>query len=148
MPTRIENARRLRQASTDAERRLWYFLRNRQLDGCRFRRQAPLGHYVADFVCVERRLVIELDGGQHFETAMADLERTRHLARAGYRVLRFWNDQVLRETNSVLESILLALREPSARVPLFAQNPPFTASADTTEFSVAESTMIASHEGP
>ena len=114
MPTRIENARRLRQRSTDAERRLWYFLRNRQLDGCRFRRQAPLGRYVADFVCVERRLVIELDGGQHFETATADRERARHFARAGYRVLRFWNTPVLQETTSVLESILAALRETGA----------------------------------
>ncbi len=145
MPTRIENARRLRQRSTDAERRLWYFLRNRQLDGCRFRRQAPLGRYVADFVCVERRLVIELDGGQHFETATADRERARHFARAGYRVLRFWNTPVLQETTSVLESILAALRETGAGPHAIARNMLHGYLAGD-ESGTEQCAMIAAHE--
>ena len=136
----------MRQASTDAERRLWYFLRNRQLDGCRFRRQAPLGHYVADFVCVERRLVIELDGGQHSETAMADRERTRHFVRAGYRVLRFWNTPVLHETTSVLESILVALREPVAGARAIARDVPPAAYPAGEDSGTEECAMIASHE--
>ena len=111
MNSRIENARRLRRVSTDAERRLWYFLRNRQLGGFCFRRQMPLGRYCADFACIEARLVVELDGGQHLDTANADTERTQRIARGGFRALRFWNTQVLQETQSVLESILVALRE-------------------------------------
>jgi len=115
MHSRIENARRLRRNSTDAERRLWYHLRNRQLDGFRFRRQVPLGGFVADFACIEAALVIEIDGAQHVDLARADAERTRRLARAGYRVLRFWNTQVLQETEATLEAILRALHAVDAR---------------------------------
>jgi very-short-patch-repair endonuclease len=111
MNSRIETARRLRRTSTDAERRLWYFLRNRQLGGFRFRRQLPIGRYFADFACIEARLAIELDGGQHVDDSVADAERTRRIARAGFRVLRFWNTQALLETESVLESIFAALHE-------------------------------------
>jgi very-short-patch-repair endonuclease len=111
MNSRIETARRLRRTSTDAERRLWYFLRNRQLGGFRFRRQLPMGRYFVDFACVEARLGIELDGGQHLDNCIADAERARRIGRAGFRVLRFWNTQVLLETDSVLESILVALHE-------------------------------------
>ena len=109
MRTRIENARRLRSDATDAERRLWYFLRNRQLDGHRFRRQVPLGPYIADFACIDSHLIVELDGSQHLEATAGDGMRTRDLERAGYRVLRFWNHEVMQQTTAVLEAIRNAL---------------------------------------
>ncbi|HEV7491849.1 MAG TPA: endonuclease domain-containing protein [Rhodanobacteraceae bacterium] len=111
MPALSSTARALRTNSSDAERCLWRFVRNRQLGGYRFRRQMPMGHYIVDFVCLRARLVVELDGGQHADRQLEDLERTRHLARAGFRVLRFWNNEMLRETEAVLESILGALRQ-------------------------------------
>ena len=109
MPLRYGNARNLRERSTDVERLLWSRLRNRQLSGCKFRRQQPIGSYVVDFVCLEYRLVIELDGGQHAEQQSQDEVRTAFLHQEGYRVLRFWNNQVLAELDSVLEVIYLAL---------------------------------------
>jgi very-short-patch-repair endonuclease len=121
MPKRIDNARLLRHRSTDAERRLWYFVRNRQLDGCRFRRQAPLGRYVADFVCVERRLVVELDGSQHADEAERDAARTRSLEDAGFVVLRFWNNDVFGNVEGVLEVII---RHLVARATPSPPNPP------------------------
>jgi adenine-specific DNA-methyltransferase len=102
----------LRQSSTDAEQLLWRHLRNRHLGGFKFRRQVALGAFIADFACMEQRLVIELDGGQHLNAAAEDFERTRYLERGGFRVVRFWNDRVLKETEAVLESILLALTSP------------------------------------
>ena len=113
MRHKITTARTLRHNSTDAERRLWYYLRNRQLDGYRFRRQVPLGRYIVDFACIESKLIVELDGGQHAEQMAEDAERTNYLARGGLRVVRFWNDDVLIRTESVLERILVALREAS-----------------------------------
>jgi very-short-patch-repair endonuclease len=107
----VSNARALRRQSTDAERRLWVFVRNRQLGGYRFRRQVPLGRYIVDLVCIRARLIVEIDGGQHAERQLDDLERTWHLARRGFRVLRFWNNEVLQETEGVLEKILGALHE-------------------------------------
>ena len=109
MASLVPHARELRSNATDAERLLWRFLRNRRLSGYRFRRQAPLGPYVADFVCLRARLVVEVDGSQHDERLIEELERTRHLARLGFRVIRFWNNEVLSETEAVLESILEAL---------------------------------------
>ena len=104
-------ARRLRSNSTDAERRLWYFLRRQQLAGHKFRRQYPLAGYIVDFVCVPARLVIELDGGQHLDALAYDQHRTEVLQREGYRVLRFWNDDVLLCTQDVLAEIFRALEE-------------------------------------
>jgi very-short-patch-repair endonuclease len=98
-------ARALRCQSTDAEQRLWYRLRDRRLAGHKFRRQFPIGSYVVDFACLERKVVIELDGGQHIEQAAYDQERTRFLTAQGYRVLRFWNDEVLKELEAVLSVI-------------------------------------------
>jgi very-short-patch-repair endonuclease len=100
-------ARELRTNSTDAERLLWRHLRNRGLAGFKFRRQHPVASFVADFACIEARLVIELDGGQHFEPeAMeADARRTALLQRAGFDVLRFDDRQVLQESEAVLASI-------------------------------------------
>jgi very-short-patch-repair endonuclease len=99
--------RRLRHQATDAERELWQHLRGRQLGGCKFRRQHALGDYVVDFVCLERRLIVELDGGQHGDpaTAVRDEQRTAFLRQAGFMVLRYWNDQVFNDMTAVLEDI-------------------------------------------
>ena len=105
-----KRARRLRSECTDAERRLWIFLRREQVAGRKFRRQYPLAGYIVDFVCVPARLVIELDGGQHVEAAAHDRQRTATLEREGYRVLRFWNDDVLLRTHVVMEEIFFALQ--------------------------------------
>jgi len=107
-------ARQLRNESTDAERRLWYFLRRQQLAGYKFRRQYPLAGYIADFVCVPARLVIELDGGQHLDALAYDRRRTEALQREGYCVLRFWNDDVLLRTEDVLREIFRVLEEARA----------------------------------
>ena len=96
--------RNLRNAMTDAERRLWSVLRGRQLDGCKFRRQHPYFHYILDFVCLERRLVIEVDGGQHAGSTRDD-QRDRFLAEGGFRVLRFWNNDVLTQTQAVADEV-------------------------------------------
>jgi very-short-patch-repair endonuclease len=86
-----ETARRLRAEMTDAERKLWSLLRRSSLQGFRFRRQIPIGRYVADFACMSQHLIVELDGGQHAERVDYDEGRTTWLAGVGYRVLRFWN---------------------------------------------------------
>jgi very-short-patch-repair endonuclease len=96
-------ARRLRRNATDTERRLWSHLRRRQLDGHRFRRQVPIGPYVVDFACLERRLLIEVDGGRHEAAVDSDASRTAWLKGRGYRVLRFWNNDVLENADGVLE---------------------------------------------
>jgi very-short-patch-repair endonuclease len=103
--------RHLRKSMTDAERRLWRSLQRRQLDGLKFRRQHPFGDYVIDFVCLEAKLAVEVDGGQHAEDEIKDAVRTKYLERAGFRVLRFWNHDVLRDTESVVEAILAALAD-------------------------------------
>lgn len=101
-------ARGLRRRQTDAERKLWAGLRSSQLDSLKFRRQVPRGPYIADFVCEEAPLIVELDGGQHGdEEGLAnDQIRTIHLESLGYRVLRFWNPEVLSNTQGVLDTIL------------------------------------------
>lgn len=108
--------RNLRRNQTDAEARLWHRLRNRQLCGRKFRRQFAIGSYIADFACIESKLVIELDGGQHAENARHDEARTRHLEACGFLVLRFWNADVLTETDAVLATIHSVL-EPEAYAP-------------------------------
>jgi very-short-patch-repair endonuclease len=104
-------ARRLRSNPTDAEMKLWQFLRRRQLAGFRFRRQVPLAGFIADFACLEKNLIVELDGGQHVARARYDAHRTEALEALGYRVLRYWNDVVLKQMPEVLEDILRALEE-------------------------------------
>ena len=101
-------ARNLRQDETEAELKLWNELRNRLLNGYKFTRQVPLGPYVADFVCRERSLVVELDGSQH-SGSLSDIARTGWLNENGYSVLRFWNDEILRERRAVLDTILAVL---------------------------------------
>ncbi|GIV24571.1 MAG: hypothetical protein KatS3mg026_0263 [Bacteroidia bacterium] len=106
-------AREMRHAPTDAEQRLWYFLRDRRLGGYKFRRQHPVGNFIADFACIEGRLIVELDGGQHAELFQQekDIAKTRFFEERGFRVLRFWNNEVLNDTQTVLETILQALEE-------------------------------------
>ena len=89
-----ERARILRKNSTDAERKLWQHLRRYQINGYKFRRQHPIGPYVVDFVCFEKRLIIEVDGGQHAQQVEDDNARTEWLQSQGFQVLRFWNNQV------------------------------------------------------
>jgi very-short-patch-repair endonuclease len=100
-----ERARALRVRQTDAERLLWFRLRNRRLCGCKFRRQQVMGAYIVDFVCMEPKLVIELDGGQHSWQDEYDARRSRYLNGLGFKVLRFWNSDVLNSIDAVLESI-------------------------------------------
>ena len=102
-------SRQLRAGMTDAERVLWRYLRSRQRHGIKFRRQHPIGCYIADFACLDARLVIEIDGGQHSEQAGEDAHRTRALALRGYQVLRFWNNEVLDNLAGVVEAIDAAL---------------------------------------
>jgi very-short-patch-repair endonuclease len=106
-------ARRLRHESTDAERKLWNRLRSRAIDGHKFVRQEPIGPFIVDFACRELRLVVEVDGGQH-ATDKRDPIRDRWLNERGYRVLRFWNNDVLGNVDGVLEVIALELARPGA----------------------------------
>ena len=106
MDTLRRRARQLRNSATDAERRLWQYLRLKQLGGFKFRRQVPIAGYIADFLCCEAKLIVELDGGQHSEREDYDRRRTLVLQAVGYRVVRYWNDDVLLRTSLVLEDIL------------------------------------------
>ncbi|CAN7417183.1 DUF559 domain-containing protein [Pseudoxanthomonas sp. LjRoot143] len=110
-----ERERHLRREQTEAERALWWQLRNRRLLGWKFRRQHRIGRYFADFACLEAGLVIELDGSQQLDCVAHDAARTACLKRAGFDVLRFWNDQVLRETEAVLIAITIALASVGGR---------------------------------
>jgi very-short-patch-repair endonuclease len=100
-----KRARKLRNNPTDAERHLWRVLRLRHIDGFRFRRQVPIAGYIVDFVCPQAGLVVELDGGQHADRTAYDHARTRLLEMSGYRVLRYWNDDVLLRTDDVIDDI-------------------------------------------
>jgi|SRR4030042_4730251 very-short-patch-repair endonuclease len=111
-------ARTLRKRSTDAENLLWKHLRAKRLMGLKFRRQEPIGKYIVDFVCHEKKLIIELDGGQHSEEPERDKERDRWFRSEGFRVLRFWNNDVLSQTEEVLEAIVKeCMRSPSPSYP-------------------------------
>jgi len=97
---------------TDAERALWRRLRDAQIQGARFRRQAIIGRYIADFACFAPKIVIELDGGQHAEATAYDDQRTRWLAAEGFVVLRFWNSEALSNLDGVVATIAAALSAP------------------------------------
>jgi very-short-patch-repair endonuclease len=99
----------LRHTQTDAENALWYHLKSRNILGVKFRRQHVLRNYIVDFVCLEKKLIIELDGSQHAEREAYDAVRTRVLVREGFRVMRFWNHEVLEDIEIVLEVIFNAL---------------------------------------
>jgi very-short-patch-repair endonuclease len=107
----------LRRQQTDAERLLWFRLRDRRLSGWKFRRQFPIDRYIADFFCADAHLIIELDGGQHAVQTDADAARTKSLEAMGYLVLRFWNNDAIRNIEGVLEEIMTVLGH-------FASEPP------------------------
>jgi very-short-patch-repair endonuclease len=112
-----DHPRALRNAPADVESRLWQRLRGRQIENCKFRRQHPFGDYILDFVCLERKIVVELDGGQHVHASDYDGKRSRFLEQAGYVVLRFWNNEILENMEGVLEVILRALRDKADPIP-------------------------------
>ena len=105
----LDLARNLRKQMTEPEQQLWTVLRKRQLDGYRFRRQTPLGRYIADFVCLEARLVIELDGDYHNDQQAYDHERDHWMRQQNFQVLRFWNHEVLHQKENVIQKIHCAL---------------------------------------
>src|SRR5262245_14978350 len=105
-PPQRKRAREMRAVPTEAERKLWWHLRYRlSTPGTHFRRQVQIGRYIVDFACHAKRIVIEVDGGQHGVTSTADAERTKVLQADGYRVLRYWNNDVLANVDGVLEEI-------------------------------------------
>jgi very-short-patch-repair endonuclease len=114
-------AKELRHNSTDAERTLWRQLRAHRFAGYKFRRQQPLGRYIVDFICFEKQLIIEVDGGQHAEDVAYDEERSAWLQAKGFQVLRFWNHEVLRNSEAVSEMIL---KECEREPPLSSSLPP------------------------
>ncbi|MEI5680836.1 MULTISPECIES: endonuclease domain-containing protein [unclassified Mesorhizobium] len=113
-PAKRRFARSLRRELTEAEDRLWQELRGRRLDGIKFRRQGPVGRFVADFLCADAMLIVEIDGSQHADSEY-DRDRDAELKARGFRVLRFWNDDVLREMNSVCDTIIAYVRDTSLR---------------------------------
>jgi very-short-patch-repair endonuclease len=102
---------------SEAERALWHHLRGRQINGLKFRRQHRFSDYILDFVCLENRLVIEVDGAQHGQQKRYDENRTQELQAAGFRVLRFWNNEVLKDLGSVKEKIWLVVQELEPHLP-------------------------------
>jgi len=104
-PKSYERARALRKELTPAERKLWSVLRGNKLNGVKFRRQHAIGNYIVDFVSIKKKLIIELDGSQHLEQTEYDEERTQYLESQGYKVIRFWNNQVEKETDGVIRVI-------------------------------------------
>jgi very-short-patch-repair endonuclease len=102
-------ARTSRQNMTEAEKRVWQILRSHQTEGYRFRRQVPIGRYIADFACDAARLIVEIDGGQHARSSPHEAERSGFLQTEGYRILRFWNNEVLANLDGVHRAIAEAL---------------------------------------
>jgi very-short-patch-repair endonuclease len=120
----LDFARAMRAGPTDAEHRLWEHLRAGRLPKFKFRRQQPLGNFIVDFVCLEARLIVELDGGQHNESA-SDIARDAWLASQGFVVLRFWNNEVFENLAGVVERILVQLQQPHpSPQPLSGPRPP------------------------
>ena len=113
-PKGYDTARKLRKELTPAERKLWAVIRNDQL-GVNFRRQHAIGKYIPDFVCIKKKLIIELDGSQHLEQQEYDAERTKFLETQGYKVIRFWNNEVMNNINGVIGNIQLALEDKTDR---------------------------------
>jgi very-short-patch-repair endonuclease len=108
-PKTKTNARSLRKNMTDVERLLWSKLRGSQLQDFKFRRQHPLGHYIVDFVCIELKLVVELDGGQHSDQKDYDERRSQWLGERGFKVVRFWNNDVIENLEGVMERLYSCL---------------------------------------
>lgn len=107
-PHQTANARHLRREMSDAEQRLWHALRRKQL-GVKFRRQHPIEKFIADFACLEPKLVIEVDGGQHSDDAVFDAKRTKRIEMQGFKVIRFWNNEVLENLDGVLAKVVSVL---------------------------------------
>lgn len=113
-----DNAKQLRKHMTEAERLLWKYLRSKQVDGIKFRRQEPIGKYIVDFVSFEKKIVIEIDGGQHSDQKAKDAERERWLKSQGFIVRRFWNHEVLQHIDAVVAAIAdHALHHPPQPLP-------------------------------
>jgi len=112
----LARAKALRTSQTDAEQRIWYYLRGHRFQGLKFRRQKPVGNYIVDFICHEEKLIIEIDGGQHQENTEYDARRDAWLKKQGCTVLRFWNNEVLEQIEGVLETIRITAT--TARSPL------------------------------
>ena len=110
-------ARRLRRNQTDAERTLWFRLRDRRLGGWKFRRQFPVDRFVVDFFCADAHLIVEVDGGQHAVRAEADAQRTKVLEAMGYLVLRYWNNDVMKNIDGVIEDISTTLEHHRSEPP-------------------------------
>jgi very-short-patch-repair endonuclease len=110
-PKGYERARQLRKEPTPVERKLWAYLRGNKLNGVNFRRQHAFGNYIVDFVSVKKKLAIELDGSQHLEQEEYDIERTKYLESQGYKVIRFWNNQVMNDIEGVFRAIETALND-------------------------------------
>jgi very-short-patch-repair endonuclease len=110
VPQMRQRARTLRTRMTDAERKLWFALRDRRFSGFKFRRQVPIDRFIADFICFEARLVVEVDGGQHADS-VRDQQRDRWFAANGFRVVRFWNNEVLSNLEGVLTVLLAKLEQ-------------------------------------
>jgi very-short-patch-repair endonuclease len=105
----VKLAQKLRRKQTDVEWLLWQYLRNRQCGGYKFRRQVPIGSYVVDFACIEAKLIIDLDGGQHADSVTQDTDRTKYLESLGYEVIRFWNHEVIENISGIYDSLTLTL---------------------------------------
>ena len=103
----LKNAKRLRKQSTPMEIKIWRVLRSRRFEGLKFRRQCPLGKYIVDFICIEKKLIIEIDGGQHndHQQQVYDEKRTMYFNNLGYRVFRFWNYEVSHQFDAVMDKI-------------------------------------------
>ena len=110
-PKTMRQAVKLRKELTPAEKKLWAYLRGDKLNGVNFRRQHAIGNFIPDFVSIKRRLIIELDGSQHLEQAEYDIERSKYFESLGYKVIRFWNNQVENDVNGVIRAIELALSD-------------------------------------
>ena len=110
-PTLHQRAKAMRKEMSEAEAKLWQHLRASRLNGYKFRRQQPMGNYIVDFMCVTPKLIVEADGGQHTKQAAYDHARTAYLNSLGFTVLRFWNHEILQQTNDVLAEILRVLQE-------------------------------------
>jgi very-short-patch-repair endonuclease len=126
--------RELRKDMTDAEKALWHVLRGRQMFGLKFRRQHPFGNFILDFVCLTKKLVIEVDGGQHVEQTEYDEIRTRQLQKAGFHVLRFWNNEVLQDIEAIKEQIFMAVKGQPHPLP----DPPLEGEGDKGAFLKGE----------
>ncbi len=141
---KLNFAKVLRRTMTDAEQKLWIQLRAGRFAGFKFKRQAPIGHYVVDFVAPLAKLIVEVDGSQHAEDAERDAQRTAFLESLGYRVLRYWNNDVLRETESVLTAIYLVL---DGAAPLSPNPSPVNGRGeqDRDEVFMREALLLAAH---